>query len=123
MASAPRGLLRLIALQMLSESSLSGSELQEQIRRSSAGAWEPGPGSIYFMVAELRKGDLIVELPLTTGTTRRYVISNKGRAELERLRGTVQKETRKQLEILAYYCELAGDRKLSSSIRDILAKT
>jgi DNA-binding PadR family transcriptional regulator len=123
MASAPRGLLRLIALQMLSESSLSGSELQEQIRRSSAGAWEPGPGSIYFMVAELRKGDLIVELPPTTGTTRRYVISNKGRAELERLRGTVQKETRKQLEILAYYCELAGDKKLSSSIQDILAKT
>ena len=123
MASAPRGLLRLIALQMLSESSLSGSELQEQIRRSSAGAWEPGPGSIYFMVAELRKGDLIVELPPTTGTTRRYVISNKGRAELERLRGTVQKETRKQLEILAYYCELAGDRKLSSSIREILVKT
>jgi len=123
MASAPRGLLRLIALQMLSESSLSGSELQEQIRRSSAGAWEPGPGSIYFMVAELRKGDLIVELPPTTGTTRRYVISNKGRAELERLRGTVQKETRKQLEILAYYCELAGDKKLSSSIREILAKT
>jgi DNA-binding PadR family transcriptional regulator len=122
MASAPRGLLRLIALQLLSESSLSGSELQEQIRRSSAGAWKPGPGSIYFMVGELRKEDLIVELPPTAGTTRRYVISNKGRAELDKLRGTVQKETKKQLEILAYYCELSGDKKLSSSIRDLSGK-
>ena len=51
------------------------------------------------MVAELRKGDLIVELPPTSGTTRRYVISNKGRAELEKLKGTVQKEARKQLEV------------------------
>ncbi len=122
MASAPRGLLRLIALQLLSESSLSGSELQEQIRRSSAATWKPGPGSIYFMVGELREADLIVELPPTAGTTRRYVISNKGRTELEKLKGAAQKETKKQLEILAYYCELAGDKKVSSSIRDLVAK-
>ena len=70
---------------------------KSRIGRSSAGAWTPGPGSIYFMVGELRKGALIVELPPTAGTTRRYVISNKGRAELEKLKGTVQKETKKQL--------------------------
>jgi hypothetical protein len=74
------------------------------------------------MVGELREADLIVELPPTAGTTRRYVISNKGRADLEKLKGTVQKETKKQLEILAYYCELAGDKKVSSSIRDLVAK-
>jgi DNA-binding PadR family transcriptional regulator len=116
MVSAPRGLLKLVALQLLSESSLSGAELQEQIRRSSAGVWEPGPGSIYFMIAELRKAACIVELPKTTGTVRRYVISNKGRVELEKLRASVEKETKKQLELLAYYSGLAKNKKLSDSL-------
>jgi DNA-binding PadR family transcriptional regulator len=123
MASAPRGLLKLIALQLLSESSLSGAELQEQIRRTSAGAWKPGPGSIYFMIRGLRDEETIVELPGGKGTTRRYVISNKGKAELEKKRGEVGREVRKQLELLAYYCDLAGEKRLSASIREISTKT
>jgi DNA-binding PadR family transcriptional regulator len=122
MVSAPRGLLKLVALQLLSESSLSGAELQEQIGRTSAGAWRPGPGSIYFMIAELRKRELVVELPARGGTTRRYVISNKGRAELEKVRGAVGKETKKQLEILAYYCELANHKNLGKDLRALAAK-
>jgi DNA-binding PadR family transcriptional regulator len=122
MASVPRGLLQLIALQFLSESSMSGAELQEQIKRSSAGVWKPGPGSIYFMIKGLREKELIVELPGGIGTTRRYVISNKGKAELERKRGEVQKEVRKQLQILAYYCDLAGDKAVAASITELSAK-
>jgi len=122
MVSVPRGLLQLIALQFLSESSMSGAELQEQIGRSSAGVWTPGPGSIYFMIKGLREKELIVELPGGTGTTRRYVISNKGKAELERKRGEVGKEVRKQLKILSYYCDLAGDKDLSASIKGVSTK-
>jgi len=123
MVSAPRGLLKLIALQLLSESSLSGAELQDQIRRSSAGVWKPGPGSIYFMIRELREDDMIVELPGGSGTTRRYVISNKGKAELVKKKTEVGKEVRKQLEILAYYCKLVGDSKLSASISNLAKGT
>src|SRR5580658_3824812 len=119
MVSAPRGLLKLVALQLLSESSLSGADLQEQVRRSSSGAWKPGPGSIYFMIKELRNRELIVELPHKGGTTRRYVVSNKGKAELEKMKGTVEKETKKQLELLAYYCDLADKRKLAASLRNL----
>jgi DNA-binding PadR family transcriptional regulator len=119
MISAPKGLLRLVALQLLSESSLSGAELQEQIRRTSSGVWKPGPGSIYFMMSELRDRELVVELPHRGGTTRRYVISNKGKAELEKMRGAVQGETKKQLEILAYYCELANDKRLGAGLRTL----
>jgi len=119
MVSAPRGLLKLVALQLLSESSLSGAELQEQVRRSSQGAWKPGPGSIYFMIKELRDSSLIVELPAKGGTTRRYVVSNKGKAELDKLRGTVEKETKKQLELLAYYCDLAGRKSLAAGLRSL----
>jgi DNA-binding PadR family transcriptional regulator len=123
MVSAPRGLLRLIALQLLSESSLSGAELQEQIGRTSAGAWKPGPGSIYFMIRGLRDEDMIVELPGGTGTTRRYVISNKGKAQLHKMKAVVATDVRKQLELLAYYSELAGEKDLSASLKALSSRT
>jgi DNA-binding PadR family transcriptional regulator len=117
--SAPRGLLKLIALQLFSESSLSGAELQEHVSRSSEGVWSPGPGSVYFMLKELRKVELIVELPHRGGTTRRYVISNKGRVELAKMKAEAEKETRKQLDLLAYYCDLADRKKLGESLRGL----
>jgi DNA-binding PadR family transcriptional regulator len=123
MISAPRGLLKLVSLQLLSESSLSGSELQEQIRRTSTGAWKPGPGSIYFMLDELRKNELVVELPSRGGTTRRYVISSKGKATLEKLRGAVAGEVKKQPELLAVYSEVAKDEKLAGKLRSLARET
>jgi len=121
MISAPRGLLRLVALQLFSQSSLSGAELQEQIRRTSSGAWRPGPGSIYFLLEELRREELVVELPKRGGTVRRYVIATKGKSHLERLKREVDGEVRKQLEILAYSCEQAGDLQLGQGIKELLS--
>ena len=117
MISAPRGLLKLVALQLFSESSLSGAELQEEIRKTSKGVWKPGPGSIYFLLDELRRTECIVELPGRGGTTRRYVISNKGKAELEKLRGEMDEEVRKQLRLLAYCCDHTSNHRLSEGLR------
>jgi DNA-binding PadR family transcriptional regulator len=117
MISAPKGLLKLVSLQLFSESSLSGAELQEEIRKSSEGVWRPGPGSIYFLLDELRRGELVVELPRRGGTTRRYIISNKGKTELARLRGEVDEEVRRQLKLLAYCCDHASDSKLAEGLR------
>lgn len=117
MISAPRGLLKLVSLQRFSESSLSGAELQEEIRKTSAGVWKPGPGSIYFLLEELRKGEFIVELPRRGGTVRRYIISNKGKAELARLRGEIDQEVRRQLKLLAYCCDNASNAKMADDLR------
>jgi DNA-binding PadR family transcriptional regulator len=119
MISAPRGIIRLAALRLLSQSSLSGIELQEQIERSSPSRWRPGPGSIYFVLKELREGDLIVELPHRGGTTRRYVISSKGRNELSRLSKDVKTKIRRQLELLSFYCSLAGDSEIEERLKSL----
>ena len=66
---------------------------------------------------------MIVELPGGSGTTRRYVISNKGKVELLKKKGEVGREVRKQLEILAYYCNLVGDANLSASIAELAKGT
>jgi len=117
MISAPRGLLKLVSLQLFSESSLSGAELQEEIRKTSEGIWRPGPGSIYFLLDELRKGDLVVELPKRGGTVRRYIISNKGKAELVKLRGAINGEVRRQLKLLAYCCDHTSNPKMAEGLR------
>ncbi len=117
MISAPRGLLKLVSLQLFSESSLSGAELQEEIRKSSEGVWKPGPGSIYFLLEELRKGELIVELPRRGGTVRRYIISNKGKAELAKLKGEIDDQVRRQLKLLAYCCDQASNSKMAEGLR------
>ncbi len=119
MISAPRGLLKLVSLQLFSESSLSGAELQEEIRNTSGSVWKPGPGSIYFLLDELRKGEFIVELPHRGGTTRRYVISNKGKAELVKLRGEMDEEVRRQLKLLAYCCDQASNPKMAEGLRKL----
>ena len=115
--SAPRGLLKLVALQLFSQSSLSGAELQQGIRKTSGEVWKPGPGSIYFLLEGLRKGDQIVELPGKGGTARRYVISNKGKAELAKLRSEMDDQVRRQLKLLAYCCDNTSNSKMAEGLR------
>ena len=117
MISAPRGLLKLVSLQLFSESSLSGAELQEEIRKTSEGVWRPGPGSIYFLLEALRKGEFIVELPRRGGTIRRYIISNKGKTELSKLRGQMDAEVRRQLKLLAYCCDHGSNPEMAEGLR------
>jgi len=119
MISAPRGLLKLVSLQLLSESSLSGAELQEEIRKTSEGVWKPGPGSIYLLLEGLRKSEYIVELPHRGGTTRRYVISNKGKAELTKLREETDVEVRRQLRLLAFTCDRTSSPKMAEALRKL----
>ncbi len=119
MISAPKGVLRLAALKMLSESSLSGTDLAQQIRRVSESEWKPGPGSIYLILAELLKKGLITELPRREGNVRRYIISGRGKAELARLTKEAGAEVRKQLKLLAVYSALAGEPELQKRVRSL----
>lgn len=119
MISAPKGVLRLAALKMLSESSLSGTDLAQLISRTSDGEWRPGPGSIYLILAELLNKGLITELPRREGNVRRYIISGKGKAELARLTKEAGAEVRKQLKLLAVYSALAGESELQNRVRSL----
>ena len=116
MISVPKGVLRLAALKMLSESSLSGSDLALQIRRVTGGEWKPGPGSIYLVLGDLLKKGLITELPKREGNMRRYIISGKGKEELSRLTKETESDVARQLRLLAVYSELAGRKELKAKV-------
>jgi len=114
--SVPKGVLRLAALKMFSESSLSGTDLAAQIRRVTGGEWSPGPGSIYLMLGELLKKGLITELPKREGNVRRYIISGKGKEELSRLTKETESDVARQLRLLAVYSALAGKKELKTKV-------
>jgi DNA-binding PadR family transcriptional regulator len=115
--SVPKGVLRLAALKMLSESSLSGADLANQIRRVTGGEWNPGPGSIYLILAELHKKGLVTELPKREGNVRRYIISGKGKEELSRLAKETESDVARQLRLLAVYSSLAGRKELKAKVQ------
>jgi DNA-binding PadR family transcriptional regulator len=118
--SAPKGVLRLAALRMLSESSLSGKDLAEQVQRATEGQWKPGPGSVYLILGEFLKKGLITELPKREGNVRRYLISAKGKTELARLAKETEADVGRQLKLLAVYSSLAGRPELQRKIQSLL---
>ncbi len=116
MISVPKGVLRLAALKLLSESSLSGTDLANEIKRVTGGEWAPGPGSIYLILGELLKKGLITELPKREGNVRRYIISGKGKEELAKLAKATESDVGRQLRLLAVYSSLAGRRELKAKV-------
>jgi DNA-binding PadR family transcriptional regulator len=118
--SAPKGVLKLAALRMLSESSMSGKDLAEQVQRVTDGQWRPGPGSVYLILGELLRKGLISELPKRDGNIRRYIVSSKGKEELARLSKETEADVGRQLKLLAVYSSLAGKPELQRRIQSLL---
>ena len=116
MISAPKGVLRLAVLRMLSESSMSGTDLAERVARETAGEWRPGPGSLYLILSELLRKGLIHELPKRGGNVRRYIISAKGKEEMGRMSASARDDVGKQLRLLGIFARMAGDRPLEESL-------
>ena len=96
---------------------MSGAGLAKEIERVTRGEWKPGPGSIYLILAELLRKGLITELTKREGNTRRYIISGKGKAELERMTKDIEGDVVRQLRVLAVCSSLAGRHELEKRVR------
>ena len=94
MASVPKGYLKYSVLRLLSEKSLSGSELMSEIEKETEGHWKPSPGSIYPLLAWLQdKGYTKIASNQEPGM-KRYILTAEGKAFLEehiRRRKDIQK--------------------------------
>ena len=81
-AMVPKGFLRHHVLLALNEKPMSGSELMEEIGKTTGGNWKPSPGSIYPMLAWLQDNTYVKEMPLENGL-KRYELTQTGRELLE----------------------------------------
>jgi DNA-binding PadR family transcriptional regulator len=75
----PRGLLQFIVLRFLSEKTLSGTEIVEEIQCATGGKWKPSSGSIYPLLAHLQDKKYTVESPQINGEMKRYMLTEKGK--------------------------------------------
>jgi DNA-binding PadR family transcriptional regulator len=80
----PRGILFYIVLSALHYRPMSGSELMEEIEEVTG--WRPSPGSIYPLLAKLRKDDSIEQVESDEPGLKCFTLTEKGREELERHR-------------------------------------
>lgn len=83
MAYAPKGLLRYLVLEKLSEKPMSGSEIMDKIEEESHGVWRPSPGSIYPLLAWLQEKGFVKALPRDESGVKRYELTDKGKRLLE----------------------------------------
>jgi DNA-binding PadR family transcriptional regulator len=81
-AMVPKGFLRYHVLEALNEKAMSGSELMDEIQKSTGGSWKPSPGSIYPLLAWLQDNAYIKELPTENGF-KRYELTQSGKDLLE----------------------------------------
>jgi DNA-binding PadR family transcriptional regulator len=83
MAMVPKGFLRYQVLKLLSEKSMSGSELISEIEKQTDGRWKPSPGSIYPLLAWLQDKGYIKETGGQEAGVKRYTLTDSGKAFLQ----------------------------------------
>ena len=86
LAMVPKGFLKYKMLQMLSEKSMSGSEIMQELEEESGGRWRPSPGSVYPMISWLREKKYIKETHTEEMGIKQYVITDEGKNFLHELR-------------------------------------
>ncbi len=94
-AMVAAGFIRYHVLTALSEKPLSGSELIENIEKSTGGFWKPSPGSIYPLLSLLQDNGCISELPTENGM-KRYELNENGKQLLQEQR-KITKECRESM--------------------------
>lgn len=84
---APRGLLLHFILYKVSLKPYHGYELLQEIEENTAGAWRPGPGSIYPMLKKLvSEGYIKSESKKVKTAQTVYQITPKGKAHMKEIR-------------------------------------
>jgi DNA-binding PadR family transcriptional regulator len=116
----PRGLLRFLVLNMLAKKPMSGVEIVEVITKETGGRWIPSSGSVYPLLASLHDKGFTNELPSEETGIKRYALTAKGKALVEKQIAFGQKMLKK-LEFLVPL--LIGKFQFEPNDEKILAKT
>ena len=90
--NAPKGLLRLLILDITSKSPVSGAEIIKNITVISSSMWTPSPGSIYPILKNLQKNEYITEIYSTDTNQKKYGATKKGKSILSIEKGKLKKD-------------------------------
>ncbi len=116
----PRGLLRHLSFQFLSEGPMSGSEITDRIEEYTD--WRPSPGSIYPLLSHMQEVGLIKPLEDQDLTLKRFELTEMGRERADELMIHDGQMKARNRNIRKMYWKLhAGmTEDLYTSLRDLL---
>ena len=117
--NAPPGLLKALILKEASRAPLSAVKLIERIGERTGGIWKPSPGSIYYLTNELESKGLLKKLKVEEERYPKYIITLRGKEELENMVRASKKDVLKILTILKLYAEITEDKHLMQDLDNI----
>ena len=117
--NVPSGLLKMIFLKEAARAPISAISLMRALAEKTKRAWQPGPGSIYYLTNELELKGLVKKLLLESERYPKYIITPKGREELESMTKTSIKDVIKLMRILQLYSDIIEDKYLSEQMDNI----
>jgi DNA-binding PadR family transcriptional regulator len=106
----PKGMLRHITLNILSQEPMSGSELTEQINDYTD--WRPSPGSMYPLLASLQEEDLIMPYEDEDKTLKRFTLTDEGMRLVEIYKREDQEYRNRHKSMRKMYWRLHRDMPL-----------
>ena len=108
--SAPKGLLRILILDIASKAPSSGVEIVQRISGMTNSMWKPSPGSIYYILERLANEELISEIFTPTKGQRKYITTARGKSYLTLERQALLPSWNKHLLLTKIMAEILGLR-------------
>lgn len=118
---APKGLLRILILDLASRNPVSGVEISEKISKMTMGNWIPSPGSTYYILGNLVKNENLMEIYTAEKGIKRYVATSKGKALLTLEKDNLESSWKRSL-ILASLLGRLFSSKDSSRISSLIER-
>lgn len=116
----PRGLLRHLSLQFLSETPMSGSEIADKIEEYTD--WRPSPGSIYPLLSHMQEFGLIRPHEDEDPSLKRFELTEMGRKHADELLvhdGQMRDRTR-SIRKMYWKLHTGMTEELYASLRELL---
>jgi DNA-binding PadR family transcriptional regulator len=114
--NVPTGLLKTIILKEASRAPLSAVTLIKNLSEKTEGMWQPSPGSIYYITNELESKNYLKKLIIENERYPKYIITQKGKEELENLIRGSKRDLLKMVKILQVYSDTLENKNLSTQL-------
>ena len=78
--TAPKGLLKLLILDLSTKNPISGTDIMNHIKSITNGYWSPSPGSVYLILKNLLKQEYLTEIYSQNTNVKKYVATSKAKS-------------------------------------------
>jgi len=104
--NAPKGLLRLVILDISSKNPISGTEVIRYIENQTNNKWKPSPGSVYLIIKNLLKQEYLVEIYSPESNHKKYASTSKGKSLMILEKGKLEESLTKNLYSIKIMADL-----------------